>query len=466
MLKELREQLDNKQVSSVELTQQYLSTITKQDSDINAYIQVTEEYAMEQAQKADAVIAAGNSSALTGIPYALKDNICVTGIETTAASNILKGYVPPYTATVVQRLDGAVMLGKSNTDEFTMGASTETSAFGVTKNPHDHSRVAGGSSGGPTAAVAADMAVFGIGTDTGGSLRQPAAFCGVVGLRPTYGRVSRYGSIPMASSLDTVGPVTSSVEDMAIVMNSIAGVDSFDGTTVDHAVPDYTVGLEDSIAGLKVGIPKEYIETEGISADVLASFESAKSALEAAGATCVEVSLPHTKYAVPTYYIVVPSEVSSNMARFDGIKYGARVDAEELVDIYAQSRAAGFGEEVKRRIMIGTYTLSSGYYDAYYRKAMQVRTLIRQDFDTAFQEVDILLTPTTTGPAFTIGANQSDPTEMYLQDVFTAPSALAGLPAIAVPHGASNGLPLGVQLIGPQFSEQRLFQVGTQVEKG
>lgn len=464
MLQELRNQLDNKEVSSVELTTQYLDRIKQRNPELNAYVLVTEEYALEQAKAADDVIAKGESTPFTGIPYALKDVFCVEGIETTACSEMLKGYIPPYTASSVDRLAGGVLLGKTNTDEFTCGASTENSCFGPTRNPHDISRVAGGSSGGSAAVVAADMAAFALGTDTGGSIRFPAAFCGTVGLRPTYGRVPRYGVISMASSLDTIGPLTKSVADTAYVLKAIAGPDAFDSTAGSVPVEDYPAQLADSIAGLTIGVPEEYLAIDGMNPEMKAHIEAVIKHLEQLNVTIKPVSLPHTKYAVPTYYLIVPSEISSNMAKYDGIKYGFRAhDAEELLDIYEVSRGTGFGDELKRRIMIGTYALSAGYYDAYYKKAMQVRTLIREDFIKAFTEVDLLITPTAPHTAFTVGA-KNDPIQMYLEDIFLAPASLAGVPALSVPVGKLNNLPVGLHIIGPQWSESTILRFGQAVE--
>lgn len=465
MLATLRSQLDNKEISSVELTTQYLERIKQHNQLLNAYILTLEEYALEQAAVADKQIATGTVTPFTGIPYGLKDLFCVEGIETTACSNILKGYVPPYTGTAVQRLAGGVLLGKLNTDEFAMGASSESSCFGVTKNPYDTSRVAGGSSGGPAAAVAANLAAFSLGTDTGGSIRLPASFCGLAGLRPTYGRVSRYGVIAMASSLDTIGPLAQSVDDIAYIMQAIAGHDPLDSTTPNVPVDEYTELLNQPLGKMTVGLPKEYFEMEGLDNAIRQRIMEVVEQLKANGVVIKEVSLPHTQYAVPTYYIIVPSEVSSNMAKYDGIKYGFRSDINvDLDSIYAHSRAEGFGPEVRRRIMLGTYALSSGYYDAYYLKAMKVRTLIRQDFDAVFKEVDALITPITATLPFKIGENVDDPLKMYSQDIFTAPASLAGVPGLSVPVGAIDALPVGMQIIGPQWSEGRLLQFGKMVE--
>ncbi|MDP3970370.1 MAG: Asp-tRNA(Asn)/Glu-tRNA(Gln) amidotransferase subunit GatA [bacterium] len=466
MILELRKKLDQKKVSAVELTQDYLATIKKKNSELNSFISVEEEFALKQAKHADMMIADGDANILTGIPYTLKDLFCVKGVETTAGSNILKGYIPPYTATAVERLNGAVMLGKTNTDEFAMGASTETSCFGPTKNPYDLSRVAGGSSGGPVAAVATDMAVFALGTDTGGSIRQPAAFSGVAGLRVTYGRVSRYGAIAMASSLDTVGPIAKTVEDLAIILEQIAGIDVLDGTTLDKPVEEYTKALGKLKKNITIGIPKEYFELEGLDIGVQQKVENVIAELKKQGIKFKEISLPHTKYAVPAYYIITPSEVSSNMARYDGIKFGYRAEnASELMEVYKQSRSAGFGDEVKRRIMLGTYALSAGYYDAYYLKAMKVRTLIRNDFTTAFKDVDLIITPTTPTTAFKIGENMDDPIKMYLADIYTAPASLAGIPGLAIPCGEVDNLPVSVQILGPQWSESSVLQLGKVIEE-
>ncbi|EKD78924.1 MAG: hypothetical protein ACD_41C00227G0018 [uncultured bacterium] len=465
MLKELRAKLDRKEVTSVQLTEQYLDKIKNKNPELNAYINVTADHALAAAAKADERITAGSAGPLTGIPYAAKDVYCTQGIETTACSNILRGYRPPHTATVLEKLDGAVLLGKTNTDEFTMGASTETSCFGPTLNPHDPTCVAGGSSGGSAAAVAADLAPFALGTDTGGSIRQPASFCGVVGLRPTYGRVSRYGVMPMASSLDTVGPFATTVEDLAIVLEQMAGFDAHDSTTSDRPVERYSAQLDVPLEKLRIGVAKEYFELSALDQTIKKIIEDTIQQLGKTGADIVPVSLPHTKYAIPTYYVIVPSEVSSNLARFDGIRYGYRAsDAADLLEVYRKSRGQGFGAEAKRRIMVGTYALSAGYYDAYYAKAMKVRTLIRQDFLNVFQDVDVLICPPCPGVAFTVGSKSADPIQMYLEDVFVAPASLAGVPALVVPAGQAQHLPVGVQIIGSQFSEALLLRVGRMVE--
>lgn len=464
MIKQLRAQLDNKEISSVELTQQYLHTIEQVNPKLNAYVSVLSAEALEQAKAADVMIAAGKATTFTGIPYALKDVYAVTGLETTGCSNMLRGYRPPYTATTVQRLAGAVLLGKTNCDEFAMGASTENSCFGVTRNPHDPTRVAGGSSGGSAAAVAANMTPFALGTDTGGSIRQPASYCGIVGIRPTYGRVSRYGVFPMASSMDVMGPFGKTVEDVALILEHIAGRDWRDSTTVAQPVEPYAKLLEEPLEPLTIGVAKEYFEVEGLQDSVRAVSENAITLLEQAGHTIKPVSMPHTRYAVPAYYIIVPSEVSANLARFDGIKYGYHAkDAEDIMGVYTKSRGQGFGNEAKRRIMIGTYTLSAGYVDAYYVKAMKVRTLIRQDFTNVFKDVDVLIGPSCPGVAFPVGEKE-DPISMYLEDIYTAPASLAGVPGLVVPAGAIGDLPVGVQIIGPQWSEALVLRVGRLVE--
>ncbi|MFA5995099.1 MAG: Asp-tRNA(Asn)/Glu-tRNA(Gln) amidotransferase subunit GatA [Patescibacteria group bacterium] len=469
MIKELREKLDSKKISAVELTQQYLARIKKRNPELNAYVLVLEDYALEQAKQADVRIAKGDIQPLTGIPYALKDVFCVDGIETTACSNILKGYIPPYTGTVAKKLynQGAVLLGKTNTDEFTMGASTENSCFGVTRNPHDITKVAGGSSGGSAAAVAADLAVFALGTDTGGSIRLPAAYCGVAGLRPTYGLVSRYGVISMASSLDTIGPITTTCADAQAVLQEITGIDPLDSTTIasTNVVKQNSKKIE--LNKITIGVPKEYFSVAGLNETVRQRIEEVIAQLKKQyKITVKEISLPHTQFAIPTYYVLCPCEVSSNMARYDGIKYGYRSEqVEDLFSVYAQSRAEGFGDEVKRRIMLGTYALSAGYYEAYYLKAAKVRTLIKQDFTKAFQEVDVIITPTTPNTAFAVGEKAQDPLEMYLADIYLAAVSLAGLPGLAVPAGQLKQLPIGVQLIGRQFSEDSLLQFGAIIEQ-
>lgn len=467
MIKELRKKLDSKEISAVELTQQYLTRIKQRNPELNAYVLVVEDYALEQAKRADAMIAAGNSQPLTGIPYALKDLFCVDGIETTACSKILQGYVPPYTGTAAKKLynQGAVLLGKTNMDEFALGSSTEHSCFGPTLNPHDVTRVAGGTSGGSAAAVAANLAVFALGTDTGGSIRQPAAFCGVTGLKVTYGRVSRYGAIAAASSLDTVGPLATTVEDVAIVLEQIAGHDVLDSTTSTQPVASYSSTLE-AAKTLRIGIPKEYLETTGIDTEIQQQYNTLLKTIEKQGIAVKTISLPHTKYVMPAYYIINWAEVSSNLARYDGIKYGYQANsATDLLQVYQQSRQQGFGDEAKRRIMLGTYVLSAGYYDAYYVQAAKMRSLIKRDFEQAFQQVDVILAPVTPTPAFTLGEKTADPVQMYLEDVFTLPSSFAGIPGLVVPTGKIGQLPIGVQVLGPQWSEATVLQVGRFIEQ-
>jgi len=454
--------LQEKNFSSVELTQACLGRIKQRNERINAFISVFEEEAIEEAKRADEMIAAGKATQLTGIPFSVKDAISTLDRRSTAAAKILDNYVPPYEATVITKIrdQGGVLVGKTNCDAFGHGASNENSMYGPVRNPVDESKVAGGSSGGAAASVADDMCVYAIAEDTGGSIRQPASLCGVVGLRPSYGRNSRYGIMPMASSLDTVGPIAKTVEDVAIVMNAMAGQDPHDATTVPDAVPNYTESFSDSISGMKVGVPKEYFELPGIEDETRAIVEKKIEELKEKGCEIVDVSLPHTEYAVPVYYIVVPSEDSSNLGRLDGIRYGVRNDADNLYNMYAKSRAQGFPEEVKRRIMIGTYALSAGYYDAFYRKAQRVRTLIRQDFDNAFQQVDVLVTPTSPFPAFALGEKKDDVLAMYLADVCLAPGSLAGIPGISVPAGATKGgLPVGLQVMGPRMGEKQVLHV-------
>lgn len=463
---EARRALDNREISAVELTQAYLHRIEALEPKLHSYLHVMTDVAISQANAADSRIENGESEEMTGIPVALKDIFATTDAPTTAASKILEGYVSPYDATVVSRLreQGAVFLGKTNTDEFAMGSSTETSAFGPTKNPWDTTRVPGGSSGGSAAAVAARQAALSLGTDTGGSVRQPAGFCGTVGLKPTYGRVSRFGILPFASSLDQVGPFARTVEDAAMMLRAIAGEDSRDSTSAPIAVPSYADTLRTDLKGVKIGVAKEY-STDGIEAGVNAAVQASLKHLESLGAELVEVSLPHTDYALATYYITAPAEASANLARYDGIRFGNRIEGEDLNDTYMQTRGQGFGTEVKRRIMLGTYALSSGYYDAYYVKAQKVRTLIRQDFETAFSEVDAIVTPTSPTVAFEIGARTDDPYAMYLADVFTIPANMAGIPGISVPCGFSDGLPVGLQLLGKSFNEASLIGIAHAYEQ-
>jgi aspartyl-tRNA(Asn)/glutamyl-tRNA(Gln) amidotransferase subunit A len=453
---ELSNGLKNRDFSSIELTQHYLKRIDR--SDLNAFITVTDELALSQARAADAKLASGSGSVLTGIPYAHKDIFCTKGVKTSAGSKILDPFISPYDATLTHKLnmEGMVMLGKTNMDEFAMGSSNENSYYGPVKNPWDRKKVPGGSSGGSAAAVAARLSAFATGTDTGGSIRQPASLCGITGLKPTYGRISRYGMIAYASSLDQAGPITQSAEDAALVLNAMAGFDDKDSTSVNKDVPDYTENLNNSIKGLKIGIPKEYFSEgldDGIAKVILQSIKE----FESMGATVEEVSLPNSAYAVPTYYIVAPCECSSNLSRLDGVRYGYRCDNPvDLNDLYLRSRSEGFGEEVKRRIMIGTYALSAGYYDAYYLKAQKVRQLISEDFKKVFQKVDVIMGPVSPTTAFEIGAIK-DSVSMYLADIYTLSVNLAGLPGISIPVGFSNNLPVGLQMIGNYWSEEILL---------
>jgi aspartyl-tRNA(Asn)/glutamyl-tRNA(Gln) amidotransferase subunit A len=454
--------------TSVELTQACLDRIAERNESINAFITVFEESSLEEAKRADEIIAAGKQEMLTGIPFAVKDAICTKDLRSTGAGKILDNYVPPYDATVIAKMrsQGAVLIGKNNCDTFGHGASNENSMYGLVKNPHDETKVAGGSSGGSAAAVADDQCIFSIGEDTGGSIRFPASLCGIAGFRPSYGRNSRYGVMPMASSLDTVGPMAKSVEDIAILMEIMAGSDEKDMTTVPDAVPQYVDNLKkQDISKITIGIPKEYFEVEAMDPETKKLVQAQIAELKAAGATIVDVSLPHTKYAIPAYYIIVPSEDSSNLGRLDGIRYGVREDGDSLTEVYAHSRDHGFHEEVKRRIMIGTYALSSGYYDAYYRKAQKVRTLIRQDFEKVFNEVDVLITPTSPYPAWNIGEKVDDPLAMYVTDILVGPAALAGIPGLSVNIGKTEtGLPVGLQVMGPRLGESQVLSVGHIIE--
>lgn len=461
-----------REVSSVEATRDVLERIEAVEPRVRAYLAVTDRMALEMAEAADRRLAAGeNVTALTGVPIAIKDNMCTFGAPTTCASKILYNFISPYEATVVERLRraGAVFVGKTNLDEFAMGSSTENSGFHVTHNPWDLERVPGGSSGGSAAATAADECVGSLGSDTGGSIRQPASFCGVVGLKPTYGRVSRYGLVAFASSLDQIGPITKTVEDAAILLNVIAGRDPADSTSADVPVPDYTAVLGRDIKGLRIGVPKEYF-VEGMDGQVEQAVRAAIEKLAELGTEVVEVSLPHTEYAVATYYICAPSEASSNLARYDGVHYGFRAEGQSnIVDMYTKTRHAGFGNEVKRRIMLGTYALSAGYYEAYYLKALKVRTLIKRDFDEAFEKCDVIAAPTSPTPAFRIGEKVDDPLQMYLSDIFTISVNLAGIAGISVPCGfaRSDGkeLPIGLQLMAPAFGEEVLLQVAHAYEQ-
>jgi len=465
---ELQKRLRDGTLTSVGITESVYRRIASVEERVHAYITLTEETATEQARAADKRIQEGDGGPLTGIPIALKDVLCTQGVRTTCGSRILENFIPPYDATVIKKLKdaGAVFVGKTNMDEFAMGSSTETSHFGVTRNPWNLECIPGGSSGGSAAAVAADECIASLGTDTGGSIRQPAALCGVVGLKPTYGRVSRFGLVAFASSLDQIGPITKDVEDCAIMMNAISGYDTSDSTSVPAEVPDYREAISRDIDGWTVGIPKEYF-VEGIDPEIKASIDTTIKTLEGLGARCRDISLPHTKYCVATYYIIAPSEASSNLARYDGVRYGFRApDGENLLDMYKKTRSSGFGAEVKRRIMIGTYSLSSGYYHAYYKKASQVRALIRDDFNRAFTQCDVILTPATPTPAFRIGEKMDDPLQMYLCDIFTLSANLAGVPGISIPCAyTKGGLPLGAQFMAGHFQEEKLLQIASAYEK-
>jgi len=463
---EARRLLDRREISAVELLDAHLAQIERVEPHIHAFITLTPEIARRQAEAADARIARGEGTLLTGIPIALKDNLCTVDAPTTAGSRILEGFRSPYDATVVARLraQDAVFVGKANTDEFAMGSSTENSAYGPTRNPWDLERVPGGSSGGSAAAVAVGEAMLALGSDTGGSIRQPAGFCGIVGLKPTYGRVSRYGLIAFASSLDQIGPFGRTVEDLALLLQVIAGHDPADSTSVDLPVPDYRAALTGDIRGLRIGIPAEY-RVPGMDPAVEEVIEEALRTLQELGAELVPVSLPHTEYALATYYIIAPSEASANLARYDGVKYGLSLPGETLLERYLRTRGEGFGPEVKRRIMLGTYALSAGYYDAYYVKAQKVRTLIKRDFDQAFERVDVIAAPTSPTVAFRLGERTADPLQMYLSDVFTIPANMAGLPAIAVPCGFAHGLPVSLQFMGRPFDEPTLLRVAHAYEQ-
>ena len=462
---ELSAALAAKKVSSAELTRAFLGRIGKL-TDLNAFITVDEAGAAERARRADELRAQGKAGPLTGIPFAYKDIYCTRGLRTTCGSRMLENFVPPYDATVTDRLAkaGAVMLGKTNMDEFAMGSSTEHSALKVTRNPWDLARVPGGSSGGPAAAVAAGLAAGSFGTDTGGSIRQPAAFCGVVGLKPTYGRVSRYGLVAFASSLDHPGPFGADVRDTALLLGGIAGRDPLDATSIDAPVPDYAAELERGVRGLRLGVPDEYF-TKGMDPEVESVVRAAIDVLKGLGATLERVSLPATPHALATYYVIAPAEASSNLARYDGVKYGLRVPGHDLIDMESKTRAAGFGAEVRRRIMLGTYVLSAGYYDAYYGQAQKVRTLVRRDFDAAFGRVDLIVAPTTPNVPFKHG-EKTDPVQMYLNDVFTIPADMAGVPGVSVPCGfTKSGLPIGLQIIGRTLDESTVLRAARAYER-
>jgi aspartyl-tRNA(Asn)/glutamyl-tRNA(Gln) amidotransferase subunit A len=466
---EALEKLDKGELSSCELTLSCLDRITEVDGHVKAFISVNREYALDMANKADRKRGENKKGALCGIPVSVKDLLCTKGIATTCGSKILEGFIPPYNATVIDRLEneGAVILGKTSMDEFAMGSTSETCAFKVPENPWKKGYVAGGSSGGSATSVAACECLGSLGSDTGGSIRQPASLCGVVGMKPTYGRVSRYGLVAYASSLDQIGPFSRNVMDCALMLNVISGYDEKDSTSVKIARPDYTKSVIAGMKGVKVGVPKEYF-TEGLDPEVEGVVRNGITLLKEAGAEVVDVSLPHTDYCVAVYYLIAPAEASSNLARYDGVLYGYRdMKAESLLDMYKESRSAGFGAEVKRRILIGTYALSSGYYDAYYKKASQVRTIIMNDFKKAYELCDVLISPVTPSPAWRFGEKGGDPLAMYLSDIFSISANLAGIPGISVPGGFSRqGLPIGIQLQGPHFKEDILFRVAYNIENG
>ncbi len=467
-IQQAQQKLSSGAVSSLELTEALIERIIAVDNEVKAYLTLTLELALQAARSADARRATGEDGSLLGIPLAIKDVICVKGAPTTCGSQILEGFIPPFDATVVQRLKaaGAVILGKTNMDEFAMGSSTENSAYFATHNPWDLTRVPGGSSGGSAAAVAAEMCLGAFGSDTGGSVRQPAALCGVVGVKPSYGRVSRYGLVAFASSLDQIGTFARTVTDAAMLLGVVAGYDPLDSTSVDAPVPDYTAELGDEadLDGIRIGVPKEYF-VAGVQAEIENAVRAAIDKLADLGAEVKEVSLPHTDYALPVYYLIAPAEASANLARYDGVRYGYRAQADGVKQVYRRSRGTGFGPEVKRRIMLGTYALSAGYYDAYYLKAQKVRTLIKNDFDAAFEQVDVIAAPTTPTTAFRIGEKAADPLEMYLADVFTLSVNLAGICGLSLPCGFDDqGLPIGLQLMGPAFGEAVVFKTARAYE--
>jgi aspartyl-tRNA(Asn)/glutamyl-tRNA(Gln) amidotransferase subunit A len=466
-LAELAQGLERGDYSSTELTQAYLQRIKALDGQYNSFISVTEEQALAQARAADDARAAGSAGALCGLPIAHKDLFCTQGVRTSSASKMLDNFISPYDATIVSRLKnaGSVMLGKLNMDEFAMGSSNESSFYGAVRNPWDTDRVPGGSSGGSAAAVAARLTPAATGSDTGGSIRQPAALCGVTGIKPTYGRVSRYGMIAFASSLDQAGPMAQTAQDCAMILNAMAGFDPLDSTSAERDTEDYTATLNQPLAGLKIGLPKEYFSA-ALDAGVAEQVRNAVAEFEKLGATVKEVSLPNTELCIPAYYILAPAEASSNLSRFDGVRYGYRCDNPvDLEDLYKRSRGEGFGTEVKRRILVGTYALSAGYYDAYYRKAQQIRRMIQQDFVNVLNEVDVIMGPTTPHPAFKLGEKSSDPVSMYMEDIFTLSLNLAGLPGISIPCGQTQGLPVGLQIIGNYFAESKLLNVAHQFQQ-
>lgn len=466
-LAELITGLKNKDFSSTELTQHYLSRIQQLDAELNSFISTNPDAALQLAAAADAQLAEGEAPPLCGVPLAHKDLFCTNGLKTSCGSRMLDNFIPPYDATIVEKLNaaGTITLGKTNMDEFAMGSSNETSFYGAAKNPWASDSVPGGSSGGSAAAIAAQLTPAATGSDTGGSIRQPASFCGITGLKPTYGRVSRWGMVAYASSLDQAGPMARTAEDAAMMLNVMAGFDAKDSTSVDQPVPDYTQTLNDSIAGLKIGVPEEYFQ-EGLDDGVATQVQAALSHYEKLGATLHSISLPHTHLAVPAYYVIAPAEASANLSRFDGVRYGHRCDDPvDLMDLYKRSRQEGFGEEVKRRILVGTYALSAGYYDAYYRKAQQVRRLIQQDFIEAFKTVDIIAGPVAPTTAFQLGSKTKDPVAMYLEDIYTLPTNLAGLCALSHPCGLSGNKPVGLQLIGNYFDEAKLLNAAHQFQQ-
>ena len=464
----LHEMLLRREVTCREITESVLKRIEKVEDRIHAYITLMPEQAMQQAARADALFQKGEAGPLTGIPLAIKDLICTQGVRTTCGSHILENFIPPYDATVVEKLKaaGTIFIGKANMDEFAMGSSTENSSFGPTRNPWDPTRIPGGSSGGSAAAVAADECIASLGSDTGGSIRQPASCCGIVGMKPTYGRVSRYGLVAFASSLDQIGPFAKDVRDTALLLTAISGHEPRDSTSVDIPVPDYTSALKNDVRSMVLGVPKECF-IEGIDPEVESAVREAIRTLEKLGARLVEVSLPHSDYALAVYYIIAPAEASSNLARYDGVKYGFRAKGNrDLLEMYKETRFQGFGTEVKRRIMLGTYALSAGYYEAYDRKASQVRTRIREDFQKAFSQCDVLLMPTAPTPAFHLGEKVDDPLQMYLSDIFTIPCNLAGLPGLSLPCGFTRqGLPIGLQVLSDHFQEEKIFRVAYAFEQ-
>jgi len=466
-ISQIQAALASGEFSSVEITQDYLAAIKEHNPAINCYISTTDDIALQQAKAADECIAAGNIQALTGIPLAHKDLFCTDGVRTSCGSKMLDNFIAPYNATVIEKINaaGAVMLGKTNMDEFAMGSSNENSFYGPVANPWDHKRVPGGSSGGSAAAVASGLAPAATGTDTGGSIRQPAALCGVTGIKPTYGRVSRYGMVAFGSSLDQAGPFARTAEDCALLLQTMSGFDERDSTSIEQSVPNFSENLSKGIKGLRIGLPKEYF-AEGLDTNVASVLESAIDVYQKLGAEIVEISLPNSRFSIPVYYVVALAECSSNLSRFDGVRFGRRCEnPSDLQDLYERSRSEGFGEEVKRRIMLGTYALSAGYYDAYYLKAQQVRRLIKQDFEKAFESVDVIAGPVTPEVAFKLGDKTDDPVSMYLQDIYTISLNLAGLPGMSVPAGFSQGLPVGMQLIGNYFDEARLLNVAHQFQQ-